>query len=1254
MTMATKKRQEYCDILGVDEDASKEEIRKAYKMLAIQCHPDKNQLNPEATKEFQRISEAYTGLCQGDDYCEDEDDFDNGGFSVIELLQMFFMRSKLFMRPAWFGHDQSLNSGNPCNSDRRNIWNYSNQPTWNEDWQMPGTTRFTSSLAGRGNSGRTKGKQNNNQKNASSQKSSPKASQPRNSGSSTLNVRNNIDACSGEGISVATKSSSDGLTPEPAAGIQSADEKVLSDEGRGNTGPTSDFSVHGVRTTDEIKNGDVCTDRRGSNASVNGSAQNADRKPSKKKLQAEQRKRDRECAEIHKEVLEKNQKEEEKRKRKEEKEKEKAKIAEQSMAYQHPLIANETEKTNSQLFAPGVEESCNDHQRSTDVEASVRSAQETQFPDPQSPDSPDRIADDSECIQESLEILSNKGINDEGIDSSELSKDAGSEKKQNDSEDPGKSVHLERRTFSRTFYSNSGNHFAKRSAGKSSDSFKDAAEKFKAEGDQCSNSSLQDRNESGNFTENNYSRPGDQYNSRCFTEDNVFGNRGRHSSSRSGRRGQMHQSRASNAQLEGDVESEREISASKRSTFIAGKTQMQNFQHEQRPYSFEGQHYYRGSRGGKRRGFGQGYNRNYGQSGNENDSSGFDGHRQVHLPFQAACYEERLKYTEDDGIASRNLAKNQRYPRAAEKSCLLQNRPDPYGQCRNDVSHRGWNRGLGRGKFRANAVCAKNAGWKQEPDRKYYGANDKTSSGFHGVGRDAFSGRTLEFFRSKPTSEGRNDGGHGQFDTSLLQNQLASNKSLTESSVQKPVLSSFTAPPEAPAKNVWKDRQEFYAGALPKSKEEEDKMLEAALKLSQLDVEREPKASFVENDREGCSSSSQINRDADETVGSSSFLAAVSRSWADEMEEIVEHSPSDSRATSFPSSHTTSGIHSSQSVSDGGAECVKDRDRFTGALPRRSSDEGRIICSELEHKRSFPNDVVSSVTMNPTHGTVDLSNAAGCVQLSSLKHVSLDSELPDEIGGSHISETFQTREASKDTLKVNGDTLNVLSVQTEDCVQIIQHSVLDGVDDYRTDVILGQPLSEFDNDDESENVGLDIDGNSSLENGECIFDLLGNKGIGDGNDLTGDNCAGYAVCTGHFPQMLPNCYPAHPGSMPWHPYPFFLPYMVSGAPMMPTASQLPSCLMHTQGAEHCSSEAQLIPGLPEHDDFTRPPLIAPMFTAFPNGFNLSGLHMTPYGYQVSPYFAMHVPPFQQFHPAHGEIDNSALETGHAKPATEEI
>jgi len=38
-------------------------------------------------------------------------------------------------------------------------------------------------------------------------------------------------------------------------------------------------------------------------------------------------------------------------------------------------------------------------------------------------------------------------------------------------------------------------------------------------------------------------------------------------------------------------------------------------------------------------------------------------------------------------------------------------------------------------------------------------------------------------------------------------------------------------------RNVWKDRQEFYEGALPRSEEEEDAMLRAALQLSELEIE---------------------------------------------------------------------------------------------------------------------------------------------------------------------------------------------------------------------------------------------------------------------------------------------------------------------------------------------------------------------------------------------------------------------------------
>src|SRR5882724_5323732 len=49
---------DYYKILGVDKNASQEDIKKAYRKLARKLHPDLNPNDKEAHKKFQQINEA--------------------------------------------------------------------------------------------------------------------------------------------------------------------------------------------------------------------------------------------------------------------------------------------------------------------------------------------------------------------------------------------------------------------------------------------------------------------------------------------------------------------------------------------------------------------------------------------------------------------------------------------------------------------------------------------------------------------------------------------------------------------------------------------------------------------------------------------------------------------------------------------------------------------------------------------------------------------------------------------------------------------------------------------------------------------------------------------------------------------------------------------------------------------------------------------------------------------------------------------
>lgn len=58
--MAAKK--DYYEILGVNKDASSEDIKKSYRKLAMKYHPDRNPDNPKAEEQFKEAKEAYEML----------------------------------------------------------------------------------------------------------------------------------------------------------------------------------------------------------------------------------------------------------------------------------------------------------------------------------------------------------------------------------------------------------------------------------------------------------------------------------------------------------------------------------------------------------------------------------------------------------------------------------------------------------------------------------------------------------------------------------------------------------------------------------------------------------------------------------------------------------------------------------------------------------------------------------------------------------------------------------------------------------------------------------------------------------------------------------------------------------------------------------------------------------------------------------------------------------------------------------------
>src|SRR6184192_296939 len=78
--MATTNKRDYYEVLGVERTATAEQVKRAYRKLAVQFHPDKNPDDPQSEEKFKEIGEAYDVLMDGDKRAA----YDRFGHSAFE------------------------------------------------------------------------------------------------------------------------------------------------------------------------------------------------------------------------------------------------------------------------------------------------------------------------------------------------------------------------------------------------------------------------------------------------------------------------------------------------------------------------------------------------------------------------------------------------------------------------------------------------------------------------------------------------------------------------------------------------------------------------------------------------------------------------------------------------------------------------------------------------------------------------------------------------------------------------------------------------------------------------------------------------------------------------------------------------------------------------------------------------------------------------------------------------------------------
>ncbi len=108
-------KTDFYHILGVTKDASQEDIKKAYRKLSLQLHPDRNNNSQESTQKYQEINSAYEVLSSEQDRAnydrQRNSPFSNGGGGGHTYMEVNPADIFNFLNKNVFEHMGQMNTG---------------------------------------------------------------------------------------------------------------------------------------------------------------------------------------------------------------------------------------------------------------------------------------------------------------------------------------------------------------------------------------------------------------------------------------------------------------------------------------------------------------------------------------------------------------------------------------------------------------------------------------------------------------------------------------------------------------------------------------------------------------------------------------------------------------------------------------------------------------------------------------------------------------------------------------------------------------------------------------------------------------------------------------------------------------------------------------------------------------------------------------------------------------------------------------